>query len=57
MIDNYDSFTYNLVQYFAELEEARVIKDELNIPAPVNLHPQALVISPGPPVPGKPGYL
>ncbi|CFX98091.1 Glutamine amidotransferase [Syntrophomonas zehnderi OL-4] len=57
MIDNYDSFTYNLVQYFAELgEEVRVIKnDELNIPALVNLHPQALVISPGPSSPSEAG--
>lgn len=57
MIDNYDSFTYNLVQYFAELgEEVRVIKnDELNIPALVNLHPQALVISPGPSSPREAG--
>ncbi len=51
IIDNYDSFTYNLYQYFARLttEPIRVIRnDEIDIPALEELAPSHLVISPGP---------
>ncbi len=50
MIDNYDSFTYNLVQYFGELgEDVRVYRnDKITIDAIESLRPQRLVISPGP---------
>ncbi len=57
MIDNYDSFTYNLVQYFAELgEEVRVIRnDELDVAGIAALHPDRIVISPGPCTPNEAG--
>ena len=57
MIDNYDSFTYNLVQYFAQLgEEVRVFRnDEITLEAVQNLHPQRIVISPGPCTPFEAG--
>ncbi len=50
MIDNYDSFTYNLVQYFGELGcEVKVIRnDELTAKQAMALNPSQVVISPGP---------
>ena len=50
MIDNYDSFTYNLVQYFGELgQEVQVYRnDEISLEEIERLAPQFLVISPGP---------
>lgn len=50
MIDNYDSFTYNLVQYFGELgQEVRVFRnDAISIAQIKQLDPSLLVISPGP---------
>ena len=50
MIDNYDSFTYNLVQYLREMTaEVRVVRnDALTVAALEALAPQAIVISPGP---------
>ena len=57
MIDNYDSFTYNLVQYFAELgEEVRVFRnDEISIAGLAELRPDRLVLSPGPCTPAEAG--
>lgn len=57
MIDNYDSFTYNLVQYFGELGEACVVKrnDEITVEEIAQLRPDRLVISPGPCDPNKAG--
>src|SRR5450631_1027592 len=57
MIDNYDSFTYNLVQYFAELgEDVRVFRnDEITVPAIAELRPDRLVLSPGPCSPAEAG--
>jgi anthranilate synthase component II len=57
MIDNYDSFTYNLVQYFAELgEEVRVLRnDEIDVPGIAALRPDRLVLSPGPCSPAEAG--
>ncbi len=57
MIDNYDSFTYNLVQYFGELgEEVRVCRnDEITLDEIAALNPQYLVISPGPCSPNEAG--
>ena len=57
MIDNYDSFTFNLVQYFAELgEEVRVIRnDELTVAQIAELAPARIVISPGPCTPSEAG--
>ena len=57
MIDNYDSFTYNLVQYFGELgEEVRVFRnDEITLEGIAELRPQRLVLSPGPCSPAEAG--
>lgn len=57
MIDNYDSFTYNLVQYFGELgEEVRVFRNDEITPHEVGeLKPDRVVISPGPCTPSKAG--
>ena len=57
MIDNYDSFTYNIVQYFGELGEEVVVKrnDEITIDEIEKLNPDYLVISPGPCDPDKAG--
>lgn len=57
MIDNYDSFTYNLVQYFGELgEEVTVFRnDEITIKEIEKLEPQMIVISPGPCSPKEAG--
>ena len=57
MIDNYDSFTYNLVQYFAELgEDVRVFRnDEITLEGITELKPDTLVLSPGPCSPAEAG--
>ena len=57
MIDNYDSFTYNLVQYFGELgADVRVYRnDEISIAEIEKLNPDHLVISPGPCTPNEAG--
>ncbi len=57
MIDNYDSFTYNLVQYFGELgAEVKVMRnDQITIAEIEKLNPQQLVISPGPCTPNEAG--
>ena len=57
MIDNYDSFTYNLVQYLGELgEEVRVVRnDELTVEDIARLAPARIVISPGPCTPNEAG--
>jgi anthranilate synthase component 2 len=57
MIDNYDSFTFNLVQYFAELgEDVRVHRnDEISIAEIEALKPDRLVLSPGPCSPAEAG--
>ncbi|WP_295409590.1 aminodeoxychorismate/anthranilate synthase component II [uncultured Thiocystis sp.] len=57
MIDNYDSFTYNLVQYFGELgAEVRVVRnDELSVEQVAALQPERIVISPGPCTPNEAG--
>ena len=57
MVDNYDSFTYNLVQYFAELgEEVNVHRnDEITLEQISALNPQHIVISPGPCTPNEAG--
>lgn len=57
MIDNYDSFTYNLVQYFGELgQQVEVVRnDELTVDALLEKEPDYLVISPGPGTPQTAG--
>jgi anthranilate synthase component II len=57
MIDNYDSFTYNLVQYFGELgAEVRVVRnDEATVAELEAMEPEYLVVSPGPCSPNEAG--
>lgn len=57
MIDNYDSFTYNLVQYFAELgEEVKVFRnDEIAVEEIAKINPARICISPGPCSPREAG--
>ena len=57
MIDNYDSFTYNLAQYFGELgEDVQVYRnDKITVDEIESLRPQRLVISPGPCTPKEAG--
>jgi para-aminobenzoate synthetase component 2 len=57
MIDNYDSFTYNLYQYFCELgAEVKVVRnDDIDIAGIEALNPSHLVISPGPCTPNEAG--
>ena len=57
MIDNYDSFTYNLVQYLSELgAEVRVVRnDEVDADGIAALRPQRIVVSPGPCTPNEAG--
>jgi anthranilate synthase component 2 len=57
MIDNYDSFTYNLVQYFSELgEDVQVVRnDEIDVAGIVARAPDRIVVSPGPCTPKEAG--
>jgi len=57
MIDNYDSFTYNLVQYLRELGEEVVVyrNDKITLAEIEDLNPQRLVVSPGPCTPNEAG--
>lgn len=57
MIDNYDSFTYNVVQYLGELKaDVKVIRnDEMTVDDVAELKPEKIVISPGPCTPNEAG--
>jgi para-aminobenzoate synthetase component II len=57
VIDNYDSFTYNLVQYLGELGEDITVRrnDEIDLPGIARLRPARIVISPGPCTPSEAG--
>ena len=57
MIDNYDSFTYNLVQYLGELGVAVTVvrNDEISVDEVARLRPEKIVISPGPCSPNEAG--
>jgi anthranilate synthase component II len=57
VLDNYDSFTYNLVQYAGELGADPVVyrNDALSVEAVLDLHPAAIVVSPGPGTPREAG--
>ena len=57
MIDNYDSFTYNVVQYLGELgAEVKVVRnDELTVAQIAALNPERIVVSPGPCTPTEAG--
>src|SRR3954451_18182956 len=57
MIDNYDSFTYNLVQYLGELGEEVIVRrnDEITIEDVAAMQPERIVVSPGPCTPNEAG--
>jgi anthranilate synthase component 2 len=57
VIDNYDSFTYNLVQYLGELGEEPVVRrnDAIGVEEIGEMHPSAIVLSPGPCTPSEAG--
>ena len=57
MIDNYDSFTYNVVQYLGELGSEVLVNrnDEIEVDAIAELNPEKIVISPGPCTPNEAG--
>jgi len=57
MIDNYDSFTYNVVQYLGELKaDVKVVRnDEITVAEIAELQPEKIVISPGPCTPNEAG--
>lgn len=57
LIDNYDSFTYNLVHYFGELGAEICVKrnDEMSLKEALDFDPSAIVLSPGPGAPDKAG--
>jgi anthranilate synthase component 2 len=57
MIDNYDSFTYNIVQYFGELgEDVRTVRnDEISLAQIADLNPDRICVSPGPKSPKDAG--
>lgn len=59
VLDNYDSFTYNLVQYLGELGADIVVRrnDELTVEEVEALKPERLLLSPGPCTPGEAGIL
>ena len=59
MIDNYDSFTYNLVHYLAELgARVRVVRnDKITVEDALASRPEAIVLSPGPKAPNEAGIL
>ena len=57
VIDNYDSFTYNLVQYLGELGAEVIVRrnDEITPEEVLDLHPDRIVVSPGPCTPNEAG--
>jgi anthranilate synthase component 2 len=57
VVDNCDSFTYNLVQYLGELEAEVLVRrnDEVSLEKLLKLHPDKIVISPGPGTPHEAG--
>lgn len=57
MIDNYDSFTYNLVHYFEELGAAVkvVLNDQISLAEIRDMKPESIIISPGPKTPAEAG--
>jgi len=57
LIDNYDSFTYNLVHYFGELGKETVVKrnDEIDVQTAMGMGAEAIILSPGPCDPAQAG--
>ncbi|MEG2354036.1 MAG: aminodeoxychorismate/anthranilate synthase component II [Clostridium sp.] len=58
LIDNYDSFTFNLYQYLSEFEEVKIFRnDEITVEEIIQLKPKGIVISPGPGRPENAGRI
>jgi anthranilate synthase/aminodeoxychorismate synthase-like glutamine amidotransferase len=58
LLDNYDSFTYNLVDYFRQLQVAvKVVRNHVTLSSIEAMQPQAIVLSPGPSTPQKAGNM
>ena len=59
LLDNFDSFTYNIVQYLAMLEQSVVVKrnTEIDVAGVLAMHPEAIVLSPGPGRPENAGIM
>src|ERR1700721_2638749 len=59
VLDNYDSFTYNLVQYLGELGAEVVVRrnDQITVAEVEAMHPERILLSPGPCTPGEAGIL
>lgn len=57
LIDNYDSFTYNLVHYLGEIGQSTIVKrnDEINVQEAMGMKPSSIVLSPGPCDPDQAG--
>jgi para-aminobenzoate synthetase component II len=57
VIDNYDSFTYNLVQYLGEMGEELVVhrNDQITVDEVAAMHPERIIVSPGPCTPNEAG--
>ena len=58
ILDNYDSFVYNLAQYVGEVADEVIVKrnDEVNLPTVQKINPDKIIISPGPGTPADPRY-
>jgi anthranilate synthase component 2 len=58
ILDNYDSFVYNLAQYVGKIADEVIVKrnNEVNIPTVLKLSPDRIIISPGPGTPADPRY-
>ena len=59
IIDNYDSFTYNLVQYISEFDTDIIVKrnDKMTVDEIKSIHPDAILFSPGPGTPANAGHM
>jgi anthranilate synthase component 2 len=57
MLDNYDSFTYNLVQYFGELGQDVIVRrnDQISVADVIDMNPDRICVSPGPCTPAEAG--
>jgi len=58
ILDNYDSFVYNLAQYVGEIADEVIVKrnDEVDVPTVLRLSPDRIIISPGPGTPADPRF-
>lgn len=58
IIDNFDSFTYNLVDYFRRLDcQVEVYRNDISVEKVADIHPELLIFSPGPSIPSKAGNM